>query len=214
MTTVQQQVALIVYASSSEQMNKLIRSWQDGDLVKQAQAGNQVAFETLVERYRVPLLQYIASYLRDADQRSDVLQQVLIQLYLSLPDLRTEGTIQAWVFRVARNRCLDELRRRSVLHFSDLVGKQSEEEALLAEGAVLLAPSVEEQAEQHEVRDLISQAILDLPRKYQAIVWLRYTTQLTFGEIGRILHIPEATAKTYFQRAKLGLRQSLSQLLG
>jgi RNA polymerase sigma factor (sigma-70 family) len=214
MTTVQQQVALIAYASSSDQMNKLTTSWQDGDLVKQAQAGSQVAFETLVERYRVPLLHYIAYYFGDADQRSDVLQQVLIQLYLSLPDLRTEGTIQAWLFRVARNRCLDELRRKSVLHFSDLACEQSEEEALLAEGAVLLTPTVEEQAEQHEVRDLISQAILDLPQKYQAIVWLRYTTQLTFGEIGRILHIPEATAKTYFQRAKLRLRQSLSQLLG
>jgi RNA polymerase sigma factor (sigma-70 family) len=214
MTAVQQQVALIAYVSSSDQMNKLTSSWQDGDLVKQAQAGNQAAFETLVERYRVPLLHYIAYYFADADQRSDVLQQVLIQLYLSLPDLRTEGTIQAWLFRVARNRCLDEVRRKSVLHFSDLAGEQSEEEALLAEGAALLTPSVEEQAEQHEVRDLISQAISALPQKYQAIVWLRYTSLLTFGEIGRILHIPEATAKTYFQRAKLRLRQSLSQLLG
>jgi RNA polymerase sigma-70 factor (ECF subfamily) len=190
----------------------MLSSLKDGDLVQQALAGNQAAFETLVERYHVPLLGFIARYFGDYDQRSDMVQQVLIQLYLSLPDLRIEGTIQAWVFRVARNRCLDELRRKQVLHFSDLAPEESEEEALLTEGARLLAPSVEEQAEQHEVQHLISQAIAALPDKYRTIVWLRYTTLLTFGEIGRILHIPEATAKTYFQRAKLRLRQSLSQV--
>jgi RNA polymerase sigma-70 factor, ECF subfamily len=214
MSAVQQQNAVPASPSSYDTVRARLSSLKDGDLVKRALAGSQAAFETLVERYHVPLYCLIAGYFGDYDQRCDVLQQVLIQLYLSLPDLRTDGTVQAWLLRVARNRCLDELRRRHVPHFSELATEESEEEALLVEGALLLIPSVEEQAEQHEVQQLISQAISDLPHKYRAIVWLRYTTLLTFGEIGRILHIPEATAKTYFQRAKPRLRQSLSQLAG
>lgn len=166
----------------------------------------------LVERYRTPLYQFIARYFGDYDHRCDVLQQVLIQLYLSLPHLRNDGVLQAWLFRVARNRCLDELRRRHVPNFSEVMAEWNEEEAFLSEGALVLAPSVEDQAELHEVQQILCQAITNLPPKYRPIVWLRYTTLLNFGEIGRILNIPEATAKTYFQRAKLRLRQSLGQL--
>jgi RNA polymerase sigma-70 factor, ECF subfamily len=212
MSAMQQQEMVTAPPISHDSVKETLSSLKDGDLVMQARAGNQAAFETLVERYHLPLHRFIARYFGDYDQCSDVLQQVLIQLYFSLPDLRTDGTVHSWLFRVTRNRCVDELRRRHVPTFSDLATEEGEEEALFAEGALLLTPSVEEQAEQHEVQQLISQAIANLPQKYRAIVWLRYTTLLTFGEIGRLLHIPEATAKTYFQRAKLRLRQSLSQI--
>ena len=211
MSTVQQQGAVVGHASYRDPMREVVSSLRDGDLVEQAQAGNQVAFETLVERYRAPLYQFIARYFGDYDQRCDVLQLVLIQLYLSLPNLQTDKSLQAWLFRVARNRCLDELRHKYVPNFSQLAAEESQEEAFFLEGALVLAPSVEDQVEQHEVQQLLCQAITDLPPKYRAIVWLRYTTMLNFGEIGRILHIPESTAKTYFQRAKLRLRQSLGQ---
>src|SRR5436853_7934718 len=101
MAAVQQQSTLTAYTSYCDSLDTMASSLQDGDLVKQAQAGNQAAFETLVERYRVPLHRFVARCFGDYDQRSDVLQQVFVQLYLSLPDLRTDGTIQAWLFRVA-----------------------------------------------------------------------------------------------------------------
>jgi RNA polymerase sigma factor (sigma-70 family) len=186
----------------------------DGDLVEEARSGNQEAFEMLVERYRALLEHFISRYFGDYDQRCDVLQQVLIQLYISLPNLQTHRPIQAWLFRVARNRCLDELRHRHVPNFSEMAWDGCEDEVLLSDGALILRPSVEELAEQHELQQHLQKVIFDLPPKYRPIVWLRYTTLLNFGEIGRILHIPEATAKTYFQRAKLRLRQSLYQLKG
>lgn len=214
MSAVQQQSSTTVHAPNCNSRGNDASSLKDGELIMQALTGSQTAFETLVERYRVQLYSFIARYFGDYDQRCDILQQVLIQLYISLPNLRTDRTLQAWLFQVARNRCLDELRRKHVTNFSQLATEGNEEEALLTEGAHLLAPSVEDQAEQHEMQHFLSQAIAELPPKYRPIVWLRYTTLLTFGEIGRILHIPEATAKTYFQRAKQRLRQSLSQGLG
>ncbi|HEY6541762.1 MAG TPA: sigma-70 family RNA polymerase sigma factor [Ktedonobacteraceae bacterium] len=191
---------------------KVAPSASDGDLVARARAGNQEAFEMLVERYRVPLYQFISRFFEDYDQRCDVLQQVLIQLYISLPNLQTHRSLQAWMFRVARNRCLDELRRKHVPNFTEMAWEGNEDEALCSAGVLMLAPSVEEQVEQHELEHLLYQVITDLPPKYRPIVWLRYTTLLNFGEIGRTLHIPEATAKTYFQRAKARMRQSLGEL--
>lgn len=67
----------------------------------------------------------------------------------------------------------------------------------------------EEQVEQHELRELLLEAIEKLPSHSRAVVLLRYATQLSFREIGQVLGIPEATAKTYFSRAKKPLRTLL-----
>ena len=60
-----------------------------------------------------------------------------------------------------------------------------------------------------ELRQRLLDAIETLPVRYRAVVLLRYTTQLSFREIGQRLSIPEATAKTYFYRARKPLRRLL-----
>jgi len=67
----------------------------------------------------------------------------------------------------------------------------------------------EEQAELHELRELLLEAIEALPSRYRAVVLLRYGTQLSYREIARALSIPETTAKTYFSRARKQLRSLL-----
>src|SRR6266568_2164428 len=84
----------------------------DGVLVGQALAGDQLAFELLVSRYHRPLVSCIRGFLKDNEQVSDVLQHVFLQLYLSLPVLLRNVSLRAWLFQVARHRCLDELRKR------------------------------------------------------------------------------------------------------
>ena len=84
----------------------------DGVLVEQALAGDQCAFEILVRRYHRPLVSYIYGFIKDSEQVYDVLQHVFLKLYVSLPILLTNVSLKGWLFQVARNRCLDELRRR------------------------------------------------------------------------------------------------------
>jgi DNA-directed RNA polymerase specialized sigma24 family protein len=83
----------------------------DGILVKWALVGDHSAFDVLVNRYRTMLASYIGGFFRDSEQVYDVLQHVFLQLYLSLPALLTNVSLRAWLLQVARNRCLDELRR-------------------------------------------------------------------------------------------------------
>jgi len=83
-------------------------------------AGVQQAVEVLVQRYSGPLFTFIRRFLGEYDAASDILQQVLLQLYLSLPKLRTGEPLKPWLYQVARNRCLDELRRKRAMHFSEL----------------------------------------------------------------------------------------------
>ena len=182
----------------------------DGILAQQALAGDEQAFEVLVHRYSTPLFNFICRFLGDYDQACDIVQQVFLQLYISLPTLRVGEPLKAWLFQVARNRCLDELRRKHAVHFSELETTSDEDE--LSPLAVMpdTSPLPEELAERPDLQKHLQQAILALPPKFRPVVLLRYTAQLSFSEIGRTLHMPEATAKTYFQRAKPLLRSALA----
>jgi RNA polymerase sigma-70 factor (ECF subfamily) len=182
----------------------------DGILAQQSIAGDQRAFETLVNRYSTSLFNFIYHFLSDYDQACDVLQQVFLQLYISLPKLRTGEPLKAWLFQVARNRCLDELRRKRAIHFSELEAESDEDELSPLAAMPDTQPLPEELAERHDLQDHLRRAIQALPPKFRAVVLLRYAAQLSFTEIGQTLNMPEATAKTYFQRAKPLLRAALA----
>jgi RNA polymerase sigma factor (sigma-70 family) len=182
----------------------------DGMLALQSLDGDEHAFEELLNRYRPALFKFILKILHDYDQACDVLQQVFLQLYISLPTLHTERPLKNWLFQVARNRCLDELRRKRVIHFSELEALNDEDESAVLDLVPDPHPLTEEIVERHDLQERLLRAIQSLPPKFRSVVFLRFTAQLTFPEIGKALDMPEATAKTYFSRAKPLLRASLA----
>lgn len=185
----------------------------DGVLVEQAQAGDQCAFELLVNRYHRSLANFIGGFLKDGEQVSDVLQQVYLQLYLSLPTLLTNMSLKGWLLRVARNRCLDELRRRrrhAEAPFSTLAWDAGEEDLSPLEAIRDPNPLPDEVAEWVDLSCSLQKAIATLPPRVRPIVRLRCFGQLTFAEIGRTLNLSETTAKASFYRALPLLRKMLA----
>lgn len=185
----------------------------DALLAQQALAGDQEAFEIMVRRYSTPLFNFICRFLGDYDQACDVLQQVFMRFYTTLPRLGTGEPFKPWLFQVARNCCVDELRRRRryAIQFSQLETENSEGELSFLNEIPDSSPLPEDLAERHDLQQVLNRAIQSLPPKFRAVVLLRYTSQLSFSEIGRTLNMPEATAKTYFHRAKVLLRKILSE---
>jgi RNA polymerase sigma factor (sigma-70 family) len=193
------------YLTSSKRRSDLA----DDVLVQRAHTGDHGAFEVLVDRYSALLLRLICCLVQDEHLAQDILQHVFLQLYRSLPTLRAERTLKAWLSQVARHRCFDELRRKRPVFFSEVAPDPDRGEF----SPLLLLPDPdlppEEQVEQDELRELLREAIETLPSRYRAVVLLRYTHHLSFREIGQELGIPEATAKTYFHRARKLLRALL-----
>jgi RNA polymerase sigma factor (sigma-70 family) len=183
----------------------------DACLAQQSLAGNQQAFEVMVHRYSTPLFNFICRFLSDYDQACDVLQQVFMRFYITLPRLDSGEPFKPWLFQVARNCCVDELRRRRryAIQFSQLETENSEGELLFLNEIPDTSPLPEELAERHDLQQALNKAIQSLPPKFRAVVLLRYSSQLSFSEIGRALNMPEATAKTYFHRAKVLLRSKI-----
>jgi RNA polymerase sigma factor (sigma-70 family) len=182
----------------------------DGILVQQSLGGNERTFEELFKRYHPALFKCIFTMLGDYDQACDIEQQVFLQLYLSLPTLETQRPLKNWLLQVARNRCIDALRRKKFVHFSELDMSTDEDENTMFTCVPDPRPLPDEIIEHRDLQESLLKAIKCLPPKYRSVVLLRYAAELTFPEIGKALGMPEATAKTYFSRAKPLLRASLT----
>jgi RNA polymerase sigma factor (sigma-70 family) len=196
-------------------MQPLLPDMSDAMLAQLVLAGDQDAFEMLVRRYSTPLFNFICRFLGDYDLACDVLQQVFLRFYTSLPKLGTGEPFKSWLFQVARNCCVDELRRRHryAIRFSQLEVDNGDGELTGLCDIPDPGPLPDELIERHDLQQLLVKAIQSLPPKFRAVVILRYASQLSFSEIGRTLSMPEATAKTYFHRAKALLRKIINAQL-
>jgi RNA polymerase sigma factor (sigma-70 family) len=178
----------------------------DEELAARAAAGDAAAFEQLFRRHQAALVNFAFRMLGDPDEAADAAQQAFVQVYLNLPRARLDLAFKPWLYRIARNQCLDRLRRRRLAGpiERDL---DADEETLFDTRDT--DPLPEELLERRDLQRLLAEAIQALPERYRAVVAMRYVTDLTFAEIGQALGVPENTAKTFFQRAKALLREYL-----
>ncbi|HTK08522.1 MAG TPA: sigma-70 family RNA polymerase sigma factor [Ktedonobacteraceae bacterium] len=194
-----------------------IKESSDSVLIAQTLAGDSTAFEAIIQKYHSPLIHYIGKHLGDYDLAYDILQHVFLQLHLFLPKLYTnmllhtdQQQIKGWLFQVAQNRCIQELRRKRPILFSEIEQGDDEEGSLLKNIADA-DPTPEEELEYQELSRILQQAIQNLPPKVRTVVNLRYREGLSFIEISHLLGIPENTAKTHFHRARPVLRAALNE---
>jgi RNA polymerase sigma-70 factor (ECF subfamily) len=186
--------------------------WQpltDEDLARAYTRGETTCFDELVRRYSGQIYAFIFRMIGRPEDADDLTQEVFVQLLRSLPSVRTDAFLRPWIFVIARNKCLDHLKRRRALPFSDLSDPTTGGELVVADAR----PLPEELAERADLAQILRDAIAVLPERYRAVVALRYSSDLTFAEIGQVLGLPENTVKTHFQRAKAMLRRELSSLL-
>ena len=97
----------------------ILQELTDGTLIETILAGDQQAFEILMLRYQKPLFNFLCHFLHEYDLACDVLQDVFLKFNASLPTLQTDKPLKPWLFQVARNRALDELRRKHPIFIID-----------------------------------------------------------------------------------------------
>jgi RNA polymerase sigma factor (sigma-70 family) len=181
----------------------------DEALAERFQRGDAIAFEALVARYQRPVYQFAYRLLGRAEDAEDAAQDVFIQVYGALPHARLDVPLRPWIYRIARNRCLDLLKRKRAVAFSALVSDDDEPAVRDLPDA---APLPDELAERADLQRLLGAAIDALAPTYREVVALRYAADLAFGEIAVVLNMPENSVKTRFQRAKAMLRVALRDL--
>ena len=90
----------------------------DEALVRRFRDGDTVAFEVLLDRYSRAIYNFALRTLGNGDDAEDATQQTFIQAFESLPSTRSEAPLRPWLFQVARNKCIDLIRRRRTVPLS------------------------------------------------------------------------------------------------
>lgn len=183
----------------------------DEALVQRFVAGELAAYEALVRRYSRPIFNFAYRMVGRHDDADDVAQDVFVQVYRSLPVARTDLPFKPWLYVIARNKCLDFLKRRRPLLFADV--ESDDDGDGIAARVQDTEPLPEELAERADLQRVLHEAIEELPPKYRQVVALRYASELSFEEISTSLGLPENTVKTHFHRAKALLRTKLAGLV-
>jgi len=179
----------------------------DGEHIVAARRQQPGAFEALVRRHQSPVYNFCLRMLGRADDAADVAQETFVQLFSHLDRIDERESLSPWLFRVARNRCIDVIRRRRTVPLLPAEEGAGELEAVDDE------PLPDELAERADLQRLLAEAIAQLPPMYAEVVALRYAADRSFAEIGIILECDEGAARVRFHRAKNLLRKVLRDSL-
>jgi RNA polymerase sigma-70 factor (ECF subfamily) len=163
----------------------------DAELVRQAQKGLVLAFETLYERHAPGVARALASFAGpDRDLLDDLVQDVFVRVIRGLPSYTPSHPFAHWLYTIALNVGRNHARRRSIV---------------LVKPADLddLAGAVEDPAESIALMSLVSR----LPEPLREVVSLRIGADLPYGAIGELLGIPDGTARSRMHHAIRRLRE-------
>ena len=187
----------------------------DQEIVALAVEGREAAYRELIRRYERPVFSLILRMVRDRQLAEDLSQETFIKALNAIATYRPEFKFSSWIFKIANNAAIDQLRRRSVQTLS-LDGAPNATTPDEIEATVLQIGDRGESAlaamEARELGSSIERAIGQLRPEYRSCILLRHVEGLAYEEIAQLLDLPLGTVKTYIHRARHELRESLAHL--
>ena len=186
----------------------------DAALMLRVKQGDMTAFEELVEKYKQPIINLIYRTLTDATEAEDLAQHVFLQVFKSAHRYRVSAKFSTWLYTIARNLCLNELRRRS-RHPADSLDathpdhgdqplRQFEDTRTFSPPDLLL---------QDELVQKIDQVLAGLPENQRTALLLFREDELSYEEIAKVLGCSLSATKSLIHRARETLKQTLKPYL-
>jgi RNA polymerase sigma-70 factor (ECF subfamily) len=189
----------------------------DETLAARAAAGDDQAFEALVERYQGRVYR-LACRLTSETDVPDVLQETFLQVYRHLPAFRGDAQFGTWLYRIATNAALMLRRaraRRPSEPLDTFLPRFDDHGVLAATPAELqVAACAEELLDRQRLAEKAREVIARLPDLYRDAFVLRDLEELPTADVARILGIDAAAVRQRVHRARLMLRGFLNELVG
>jgi len=174
-------------------------------LVAEIKNGDKEAFMKLVGLYQQKIFVLAYSMVQEREDALDLVQETFLRLYEKINTYRSGENFSAWLMKIARNICLDFLRRQKTRKKESL-DQLSPERLDLADG--------HQDPAHFNPGKLISQAVSCLPARQQAVFILHHYRELKYEEIAEELRISTGTVKSLHYKAVRKLRKLLARQLG
>jgi len=175
----------------------LLRLRSDEQLVAYFRAGEEEAFRVIHDRYRQRLFAYTRQMLASRQDAEEALQDVFVRAYAGLRSSERDLALRAWLYRVAHNRCIDELRRPA---------------PPLPEVMNLVRSPVQDPIEQAEERETLRRLIADirrLPDQQRSALLMRELTGMSYCELAAAMAVSVPAVKSLLVRARVSLAHSM-----
>ena len=185
-------------------------------LIRSFLAGERIAFDRLVLRYKDRVFNLCFRLLGDYHDASDSAQETFIKVYRALPRFRFESAFSTWLYRIAVNTCKSSrasLAFRMKKSTVSLDGMDAGAQQGLEASTGNPHPTPDQELERRERERLLQEAIDALPPQQRTVVVLRDVEGLSYDEITRITGLNPGTVKSKISRARLKLRGRLEGLL-
>jgi RNA polymerase sigma-70 factor, ECF subfamily len=171
------------------------RSDSDHSLIVSFRAGNEDAFDKLFERYQDYVYNVCLGILANPDDARDCTQEAFLRVYRKVGEFRGEAAFSTWLYRVATNVCVGQLRKRPRHQTASLEDENVRE--IADDGPEAWARPVRE-ADEAIVREVVA----ELPEDYRLVLVLRYFQDLSYEEMVQVLGYTMSQLKVKLHRAR------------
>jgi RNA polymerase sigma-70 factor (ECF subfamily) len=177
-------------------------------LIRRAQKGITASFDRLVDAHYSAVYNITYRMLGEGQSASDATQVAFVRAFEALPGFRGEAAFKTWLYRIAINVCLDEIRRRESAPLS-LTAEHEQEGAPTEREIPDQSDEPAGRVEQRERQEMVHRALARLPEDFRSIIVLYDINGLSYQEISDTLRIPLGTVKSRLNRARHALRDEL-----
>jgi RNA polymerase sigma-70 factor (ECF subfamily) len=187
----------------------------DVALMLRLQQGDQVAFQDIFRKFSPRVLQYARRFIKSEARAEELTQDVFVQVFRFRRRYRPQSKLSTWIYTIATNVCLNELRRPERRLRVDLWDRRNAEEDS-REGPPLPDPSAHSPEQNSSARELshrLEAAVADLPPKQRAALLLSRVDGLAYKDVGEALGCSEGAVKALLFRATQSLKQSLKEFI-
>ena len=184
-------------------------SKRDAEQVEKVLAGDQAAYEPLVEAYQGRIFAFVAGRIRDFSATEDIVQNAFVEAYMHLKSLKSPEKFSGWLRGIALNLSNKWLQQKRPVVSIDDTSRD-----ITPEVSELPLPDLPDEAlEKTETKEAVITAVDTLPHIYREAVLLHYMEGMTYPEIAAFLDIPESTVTGRLQVARNRLRDELMPLV-
>jgi len=185
----------------------------DEELMLRYARGEEQAFEVLLSRYQRPLFGFLFRLLGRQDKAEDVFQDTFFEIIRARKRFKPKLKFSPWLFRIARNRAVDRLRRdgfREMESLDEPLDWRSGEGETVVTNVPSPEPNPEELAQSLEINLALEAALTALPLKQREVFWLKENSGLTTAEIAKVTGVSENTVKSRLRYALEKIKADLS----
>lgn len=195
---------------TADGFDRKVEKISDHALIAATCQGDESAFEEIINRYRNQITNFIFRMLNDYEEAVDLAQETFIRIYQARDRYTDEYAFSTYIYRIATNLAISELRKRKRRRLISLNGLfQIEGETQIEFQPPDKKPLQDAVLADAQIKTVIAKAIATLPEKYRAPLVLRDVEGKTYDEISIILATNEGTIKSRISRGRNLLREKL-----